>query len=141
MKHSTIIPIFKQGSREELSNYRPISILPFFSKLLEKVMYQRLYSYVSKMNILHPYQHGFRSGHSTAMAILNMQDKITQAIDNNEYSIGVFLDLTKAFDTVNHNILLTKLERYGVRGIALSWFKDYLSFRYQQVKCNNKLSN
>ena len=103
-------------------------------------MYQRLYSYVSKMDILYTSQFGFRSGHvySTAMALLNMQDKI--AIDNNEYSIGIFLDLSKAFDTVDHNILIQKLERYGIRGNPLLWFKNYLALCYQQVKCNNKLS-
>src|SRR6218665_383787 len=140
MKKSTITPIFKQGDREDVANYRPISIVPYFSKLLEKVMYQRLYSYVSKMDILYTSQFGFRSGHSTAMALLNMQDKISQAIDNNEYSIGIFLDLSKAFDTVDHNILIQKLERYGIRGTPLLWFKNYLALRYQQVKCNNKLS-
>src|SRR6218665_512128 len=92
------------------------------------------------MDILYTSQCGFRSGHSTAMALLNMQDKISQAIDKNEYSLSIFLDLSKAFDTVDHNILLQKLERYGVRGLPLLWFKDYLALRYQQVKCNNKLS-
>jgi len=93
-----------------------------------------------KRSILYPSQHGFRSGHSTAMSLLNVQEKISQAIDKNEYSIGIFLDLSKAFDTVDHNILFKKLENYGVRGIPLSWFKDYLSNRKQQVKCNDTLS-
>lgn len=141
MKMSTVTPIFKQGTKTDPSNYRPISVLPFFSKLLEKVMYQRLENYVTKMNILYPYQHGFRSGHSTYMSVLNVQDKITQAIDKNEYSIGIFLDLSKAFDTVDHSILIGKLEKYGIRGIPLSWFKDYLSNRKQQVKCNETLSS
>src|SRR6218665_220640 len=92
------------------------------------------------MDILYTSQFGFRSGHSTAMALLNMQDKMSQAIDNNKYSIGIFLDLSKAFDTVDHNILIQKLERYGIRGTFLPWFKNYLALRYQQVKCNNKLS-
>ena len=140
MKRSTVTPIFKQGNKEDLTNYRPISILPYFSKLLEKVMYQRLYNYISKTNILHPLQHGFRPGHSTSMPLINIQDKITQAIDKNEYSIGIFLDLSKAFDTVDHNILIKKLENYGVRGIPLSWFKDYLTRRQQQVKCNGTTS-
>jgi hypothetical protein len=104
-------------------------------------MYQRLYDYISKLNMLHPFQHGFRSGHSTAMSLINIQDKITEAIDKNEFSIGLFLDLTKAFDTVNHNILIKKLESYGIRGIPLSWFKDYLSGRQQQVKCNGITSS
>src|SRR5688572_29990758 len=74
------------------------------------------------------------------MSLINIQDKITQAIDKNEYSIGIFLDLSKAFDTVDHNILIKKLENYGVRGIPLSWFKDYLTHRQQQVKCNGTIS-
>src|SRR6218665_1143286 len=73
------------------------------------------------------------------MALLNIQDKISQAIGNNEYSIGIFLDLSKAFNTVDHNILLQKLERYGIRGPPLPWFQNYLALRYQQVECNNKL--
>ena len=82
------------------------------------------------MNILYPYQYGFRPGHSTSMSLVNIQDKITQAIDKKEYSIGIFLDLTKAFDTVDHVILLKKLETYGIRGIPLFWFKNYLSNRH-----------
>jgi hypothetical protein len=74
------------------------------------------------------------------MPLINIQDKITQAIDKNEYSVGIFLDLSKAFDTVDHNILIKKLENYGVRGIPLSWFKDYLTHRQQQVKCNGTTS-
>src|ERR1700733_14618186 len=100
----------------------------------------RLYNYTTKRNILFPSQHGFRSGHSTSMALLNMQDKITQAIDNNEFSIGIFLDVSKAFDAVNHEILLKKLENYGIRGIPLLWFKSYLENREQQVKCNSTFS-
>jgi hypothetical protein len=141
MKMATVTPIFKQGNKEDLANYRPISILPYFSKLLEKVMYQRLNEFVTKKNILFPDQHGFRSGHSTALPLINIYDKITHAIDQNEYSIGIFLDLAKAFDTVDHNILLSKLENYGVRGIPLLWFKDYLSNRFQQVKCNGTISS
>ena len=141
MKTSTVTPIFKQGITTDPTNYRPISVLAYFAKLLEKVMYQRLNNYINKMNILYPYQHGFRSGHSTSMSVINIQDKISHAIDKNEFSIGIFLDLSKAFDTVDHNILLKKLENYGVRGIPLSWFKDYLTNRMQQVKCNGIFSS
>ena len=116
MKTSTVTPIFKQGTTTDPTNYRPISVLPYFAKLLEKVMYQRLNNYVTKMNFLYPHQHGFRSGHSTSMSVIDIQDKISLAIDKNEYSIGIFLDLSKAFDTVDHSIRLKKLENYGVRG-------------------------
>ena len=139
MKFSTITPIFKQGNKQDLGNYRPISILPYFSKLLEKVVYQRLNDYVTKKNIIHPSQHGFRPGHSTVLPLINIQDKISQAIDRNEFSIGIFLDLSKAFDTVDHVILINKLQNYDIRGLPLLWFKDYLNNRFQQVKCNGSL--
>ena len=140
LKIAKVSPIYKQGNKEDLKNYRPISILPYFSKILEKTMYTRLYHYVTAKNILYPYQHGFRAGHSTSMSLINIQEKITQAIENNEFSIGIFLDLAKAFDTVDHKILLSKLEIYGIRGTPLKWFTSYLSQRQQQVKCNGMLS-
>jgi len=108
-----------------MNNYRLISILPYFSKLFEKVMYTRLYDYIYKLEILYPDQHGFQPNHSTAMSLLNTYDKISLAFDNNEYALGVFLDLSKAFDAVNHKILFKKLELYGIRGIPLLWFENY----------------
>ena len=140
LKEAKVTPVYKQGNSEELSNYRPISILPYFSKLLEKVMYVRLYNYVTAKGILYKSQHGFQHGHSTLMSLLTVQDNIASAIDRNEYAIGVFVDVAKAFDSVNHDILLLKLEHLGIRGIALSWFCNYLTGRHQQVKCNNHLS-
>jgi Reverse transcriptase (RNA-dependent DNA polymerase) len=140
MKLATITPIFKQGNRDDLTNYRPISILPFFAKLLEKVVYSRLHNFIEKMNILYPLQHGFRSGHSTVMSLLDIHNQITKAIDTKKFSVGIFLDLSKAFDTVDHEILLKKLENYGIRGPPLSWFRSYLTLRQQQVKCNQILS-
>src|SRR6218665_2876907 len=98
-------------------------------------MYNRLYSYIEKLNVLSLFQHGFRHGHSTAMSLINLEDSVSTAIDNKEFSLGVFIDITKAFDTVNHSILLYKMGRLGVRGLALSWFGSYLSERYQQVYC------
>src|SRR5688572_32266047 len=92
------------------------------------------------MKILYLNQHGFQAGHSTAMSVLNILDKISQAIENNEYSIGIFLDLSKAFDSVDHKILLKKLDNYGIQGLPLLWFKSYLDNRQQQVQCNNKVS-
>ena len=141
IKLAKVIPIHKQGNKNEVSNFRPISILPFFSKLFERVMYDRLYSFISQSKILYPFQHGFQPGHSTYMSLLDIQDKISQAMDNNEYSIGIFLDLAKAFDTVDHKILINKLETYGIRGVALAWFSSYLTNRRQQVSCNGKLSS
>src|SRR6218665_2915331 len=127
IKIAKIVPILKKGEKNDVSNYRPISILPYFSKFYVKLMYKRLSDYV-KIS-----QHGFQQGHSTYMALINMQDRITKAIDNNEYSVGVFFDLAKSFDAVNHKILLDKLEHYGVRGIQLKWFSSYLYGRAQKV--------
>ena len=140
LKMAKVTPIFKQGARAEISNYRPISVLPFFSKIFERVMYDRLFSYIKHKNLLYKLQHGFQPAHSTSMSLLDIQDKISEAMDKNEYSLGIFLDLAKAFDTVDHSILLAKLEHYGIRGRVLDWFRSYLTNRQQQVLCNNCLS-
>ena len=128
LKTAKVVPIFKKGARDEVSNYRPISVLPFFSKIFEKLMYVRLNNYITKENILFPSQHGFQHGHSSYMPQVSrpMQDKISNAIENNEFSIGIFLDLAKAFYTVNHDILLKKLCIYGIRGTQLKWFASYI---------------
>ena len=141
IKMAKVTPIHKQGIKSEISNYRPISVLTYFSKFFERAMYNRLFSFITHNKLLYPLQHGFQPGHSTSMSLLDIQDQISKAIDNNKFSIGIFLDLAKAFDTVDHKILIAKLEHYGVRNIALDWFKSYLSSRYQQVSCNGNLSS
>ena len=128
-----VIPIHKKGSVFAVSNYRPISLLSNFNKIIEKLMYNRLINYLGKLSIISDNHFGFRSKHSTIHALLLLTDKIQKAIDKGTYSCGIFLDLCKAFDTVNHNILLTKLEYYGVRGVAHAWFTSYLSDRNQFV--------
>ena len=112
-----------------------------FSKLLEKLMYKRLYNYVEKHQILSEHQFGFRRNKSTEHAILELTDKISKAMDEGLYTIGIFLDLSKAFDTVNHEILIKKLEHYGIRGICLQWFTNYLQERSQIVKYKQHRSN
>ena len=134
LKIALITPIFKANESNLFENYRPISVLTCFSKLLEKLMYKRFYNYVEKHQILSEHQFGFRSNRSTEHAILELSNKISKAIDKGEYTIGVFLDLSKAFDTVNHGILLKKLQHYGIRGICLQWFTNYLQERTQIVK-------
>ena len=98
-------------------------------------MYNRIISYLEKFSILYNNQFGFRSKHSTIHALLLLTDKIQRSIDNGTYSCGIFLDLSKAFDTVDHKILLTKLEYYGIRGVVNDWFASYLSNRRQFVSC------
>ena len=125
IKIAKVKSLFKSGDNKIYKNFRPLSILFSFSKILEKVVYNRLIDYLTKFNILNKNQYGFRQKHSTAMAILDFVDKIHSAIDNGEYSTGIFLDLAKALDTVNHTILLNKLEQHGIRGIPHLWFKNY----------------
>ena len=139
LKIAKVLPFFKSSDNMLITNYRPISVLPIFSKILEKLMYTRLLEFINKHKILYDYQFGFRKLHSTTMALMILVDKITTALDEGNSAIGIFLDFRKAFDTVDHNILFKKLECYGVRGLSLSWFKSYLTNRKQFV--NYDVSN
>ena len=113
-----------------------MSVLPAFSKILERVMYNRLRSFLNVSKILSDNQYGFRKHHSTAYALACLYDKISSAIENKEYTVGIFIDLSKAFDTVDHHILISKLEDYGIRATALRWLESYLSGRQQYVEFN-----
>ena len=114
LKIARICPVFKNGEKHLFSNYRPISILPSFSKIFEKAIQNHLISFLETGNILVNNQYGFRKNHSTYMAILDLYDKISNSIDNNEFAIAVFIDLAKAFDTLDHGILCNKLYYYGI---------------------------
>ena len=143
-KVARVSPIYKAGDKSDVGNYRPVSILPVISKLLEKVVHDQLYQSLASRNILSEWQSGFRPGHSTAMAATYLSDTILTGMDGKQGGkklTGVlFLDLKKAFDTVDHATLLEKLERYGVRGTALNWFTSYLSERKQVVSIGDAVS-
>lgn len=135
-KVAKVIPLHKKGSTFDVNNYRPISLLSIFSKILEKLMITRLNTFLDLHDIIHPNQFGFRSGYSTAHSLISITETIRQTLDNNKFGCGVFIDLKKAFDTVNHKILLSKLNHYGIREEALSWFESYLTNRSQYVHLN-----
>ena len=136
LKISKVIPIHKEGPTDDVNNYRPISLLSIFDKIIEKAMHKRLYSFLEQHNILYKNQFGFRKNNSTTYALIDLTEQIKESIDNKKYCSGVFIDIRKAFDTVNHDILLKKLEHCGVRGSGLKWFQSYLSNRWQYVEIN-----
>lgn len=140
LKKAKVIPIFKSGNRCDINNYRPISVLPAFSKIFEKVIVARLVKYLEENQILSQYQHGFRANHSTETAILQFVNNIYKSLEDKLYVVGVFIDLSKAFDSINHNILIDKMQHIGIRGVPLQLFRSYLSNRSQSVSCNNVTS-
>ena len=140
LKIVKVIPIHKNGSTQDMNNYRPISLLSIFDKIMEKIMHERLYKFLELNNILYSKQFGFRKNNSTIDALIKITDKIRESVDKGKYGCGIFIDLRKAFDTVNHNILLLKMEHYGVRGPSLQWFRSYLSERKQYVYINGECS-
>ena len=135
-KMAKVIPSHKKGSTKDVNNYRPISLLSTFSKIMEKLMATRLTSYLELYDIIYPNQFGFRSGFSTTHSLISITETVEKTIEERKYGCGVFIDLKKAFDTVNHDILLSKLEHYGIREAPLLWFKSYLTNRKQFVHLN-----
>ena len=129
LKRAKILPIFESKDKLNIANYRLISILQVISKVYEKVFYRRLYDYFSTNNILSSSQIGFRSGASTEHAILKFTDDILKSFDDNKVGIATFMDLSKAFDCVDHKILLTKIKRYGVHSTPVRWICSYFSNR------------
>ena len=141
LKLAKVIPIYKKGSKLSTSNYRPISLLSNINKIFENIVFERVYSFIEKHNVIYKHQYGFRKKHSTNHALICITEQIRKALDENKFAFGVFVDFQKAFDTVNHNILLTKLERYGIAGNINDWFRSYLRDRKQMVSILGYESN
>lgn len=133
LKTALVVPIYKKGDPSSLENYRPISILSAFSKVFEAIMCERLISFFKFCSLLNPNQHGYIKGKSTYTAIFQFTQHILEILENKDIPMGIYLDLSKAYDCLDHDILLVKLEKYGIRGQALSWFKSYLSERPRKV--------
>ena len=140
LKIAKVVPIYKKDNPQVFGNYRPVSVLPCLSKILERLVYNRCYEFICKHNILYKKQYGFRQKHSTYMAVLDVINDLTKTIDDGMFNVGIFMDLSKAFDTIDHTILLHKLYNYGFRGVSHNWFSNYLSNRKQYVSYNGTAS-
>ena len=138
LKIAKVTPIYKSDDTHIVSNYRPISILPAFSKILEKIIYNRVFKYFTDNSLFYKKQFGFRNKHSTEHAILQLIDDIHKSFNQGKYTLGIFIDLSKAFDTVDHTIMLDKLNTYGIKGRTLNWFKSYLNGRVQYVNLGDR---
>ena len=136
MKKAYVVPLYKANDQQETNNYRPISLLLTLSKLLEKIMYKRTYSFLETNNQIYKSQYAFITSHSCENAICEFVSEIIKGKQDGMYTLAVFLDLSKAFDSLEHDALLNKLYKYGIRGVAYKWFESYLSSRQMRVKCN-----
>ena len=125
LKIAKVRPLFKAGDEQNPDNYRPISLLPVISKILEKFVYVKLVSHLEKHNVLYYRQFGFRKHHSTVDAFATLVGETLKNFSENNYCLTVFIDIRKAFDTVQHSIILSKLEKLGVRDAELNWFTSY----------------
>ena len=141
LKTARVVPIHKSGSKQSTKNYRPISILPTFSKIFEKVMYRRLVSFFEKYDLFSPNQYGFRSKKSTTDAIIRFTDQCYTIINDHKTLLSIYLDFSKAFDTIDHTLLCKKLQSYGIRGMTNEWFRSYLHSRNQYVSIQGSRSN
>ena len=136
LKIASIIPLYKGGPKTIPTNYRPISLLPLFAKIFEKIIKRRLISHLDENNAIIDNQFGFRKSYSTELAVMDIHNTLLRNLDNNKLTCTIFLDLAKAFDSVNHSILIKKLERYGIRDKALQLLISYLSNRRHLTKLN-----
>ena len=126
LKIAKVIPLFKKGEETSIGNYRPISLLSSISKVFERVVFNQLYQYLNVNDLLFDSQYGFRKQHSTELAALELIDRIHKSMDNGQIPVSIFLDLSKAFDTLDHTILLSKLKYYGIKNKAFQWFNSSL---------------
>ena len=140
LKTAKVIPVFKSGRKDLMDNYRPISLLSCFSKILEKIVCARLTNFLDTNNLITSSQFGFRKNHSTVHPLVHFLNFVSTSLDKKEHSIAIFCDLRKAFDTVDPGILLSKLKKMGIRGVELLWFQDYLTNRKQLVHINGSNS-
>jgi len=131
LKLAKIIPVYKKGALTSACNYRPISLLSIFDKIFEKLVCIRLLKFLNKYNTIYEFQFGFRKQHSTSLALLDVVDGIYKSLNDGNFVAGMYFDLQKAFDTVDHDILIKKLNNYGIRGNMLDWIKNYLTNRSQ----------
>ncbi len=136
LKTAKIVPIYKSGDTQNTDNYRPISLLNSFSKVMEKIVNNRLYNYFQSNNLFSEWQFGFRSKHSTTHPLMHFVKHVSEALNSKKYTIAIFCDLRKAFDSCDHVVLLDKLKKYGIHGNELEWFRSYLSNRKQFVSVN-----
>jgi len=140
LKCTRTVPVYKSGSRNLCDNYRPISLVPTLSKILEKIVATKLSNHLDINKLVYKHQYGFQRNKQTEHTLTHLLSFVSNAINKNEYCIGIFLDVKKAFDCVPHKILFAKLERLGIRGNVLDWFKSYLSNRTQRCDVNGSLS-
>ena len=140
-KHAKVIPIFKDDDETDPGNYRPISLLSNLNQIFEKLMSKRLKTFFDKNKTLYDKQYGFRAKHSTQHVIIDIINNIHNNMDKGLFSCGIFIDLKKAFDTVDHSILLHKLHHYGIRGVINNWFRSYLTDRIQTTQIGGYISS
>ena len=141
-KKAWVMPIFKSEDRQKCENYRPISILPIISKILERLIFYLIYKFLNDNSVLSKFQSGFRPKHSTLTSLIQMCDTLYENMDNGRLNGVVFLDMRKAFDSINHNILLQKMNtQFGIKNLELEWFKSYLNNREQVCVVNGKTSS
>ena len=141
IKIAKVIPILKKGNQTIFNNYRPISLLPAISKVIEKIIFNQLSTYLEESQILDGSQYGFRRNRSTEYAALEVIDRIITKMDNNKIPINIYLDLSKAFDTIDHSILIDKLQFYGIKGTNLNLFHSYLTNRKQYTEIDDLKSS